>query len=211
MTFKKMLLLASTALGAIAFSAPASASAEWTHEGDSFSGTRSDILTGKVSFGNPAPGQTKFGCIAHSLVTATGGLGTTATIDTFEPTTETCTGDGAFLGCELVGHETTGLPKHFDALQTNVSGNLVYTVTGLIVIHNVYDAGCPIEKTTLTVSDVTLTTETVVDPALTELDVSGLAEAHSVIRTTGGEITQTVAVFGTAGTSTDTLTFTHLG
>jgi hypothetical protein len=198
MTFKKMLLLASMALAAVAFSVPASASAqEWTHNGASFIGHKTDTLTGKISFGNPAPGANKFGCVAHAGLTVFGGS-TTGEIENFLPTTSTCTGEGIFAGCQLIEDETTGLPHPVHTIGTDE----LTVEEAEIVIHNVYDANCPVEKTTLTVEDVTLALNGTSN--LTDVTTSFLAEAHSVIRGVG-EVTQTVAVFGTVDTATDTL------
>jgi hypothetical protein len=198
MTFKKMLLLASMALAAVAFSVPASASAqEWTHSGASFTGHKTDTLTGKISFGNPAPGQNKFGCVAHAGLTVFGGT-TTGEIENFLPTTSTCTGEGIFSGCQLISDETTGLPHLVHTLNTDE----LTVEEANIVIHNTYDAACPVERTTLTVEDVTLDLNGTSN--LTDVTVSGLAEAHSFIPGVG-EITQIVGVFGTVHTATDTL------
>jgi hypothetical protein len=197
MTFKKMLLLASMALAAIAFSVPASASAlEWTHNGAEFEGEVEDTLSGSLFFGNPEAGQTKFGCNLHIGIIAHGGT-TTSTSGNISRTTETCAGEGAFTGCELVEDETTGLPADVHTTGTNT-----LTITGPIVIHNVYDEDCPIVRTTLTFPDVTITLQ---NSNLTDVVVNALAESHTTIRSPTVEVTQTVAFFGTVGTATDTL------
>jgi hypothetical protein len=197
MAFKKMLLVASMALAAIAFSVPASASAlDWTHEGGPFSGTRSDGLTGKLSFGNPALGQNKFGCIVHISLTANGGS-TTGSITSFDHTTSTCTGEGSFAGCEVVDDQTTGLPE---VVHTTATNSL--TVTGPIIFHTVFDDNCPIVKSTLTVSEFSMGINS---SNLTDVVIAGLAETHTMFRVTGLEVTQTTAVFGTLKTATETL------
>jgi hypothetical protein len=93
---------------------------------------------------------------------------------------------------------TTGLPHLVQTLNTDE-----LTVEGAaIVIHKVYDANCPVEKTTLTVEDVTLGLNGTSN--LTDVRVSAVANAHSTIRGVG-EVTQNVLVFGTVHTATDTL------
>ena len=206
---KKMMLLASMALAAIAFAVPASASAlEWTDEGSSFSGEIGDTITGFIAFGNPVAGQTKFGCEAHAEIDFIGG-GTTATLTSFEPTTGTCVGEGSFTGCKLVEHQTT-IPS---GTRIHILGTNTMTLTTPagepIVLHNVYDTGCAIEKSTLTVTHLHMSTPTVAqgntNSSLTDVTVSGEAQSHTWIRGLG-EITQTVGVFGTMGTATDTIT-----
>jgi hypothetical protein len=199
---KKMMLLASLALAAIAFAVPASASAQvWN-------GTHTDSLTGFIAFGNPAAGATKFGCQAHAAFTVTGNT-TTGTLETFVPTTSTCVGEGSFTGCELVEHETT-IPNDTTIHITGTNSVTLTTPTGTaIVIHNVYDEGCAIEKSTLTVTHLNLNTPTVsqgnTNSNLTDVTISGLALSHTWVRGLG-EITQEVAVFGTMGTATHTVT-----
>jgi hypothetical protein len=203
--FKKMMLLASMALAAVAFAVPASASAlEWTDNGAAFEGTASDTLSGFISFGNPEAKQTKFGCVSHAGFSVTGGS-TTGSLTSFTPTTGTCKGEGAFTGCELVEDVTT-IPA---GTQIHITGPNSATVTAPesegvaepIVIHNVYNAGCAIEKSTLTVTDLNISGT---GSNLTDATVSGLALSHTWVRGLG-EITQTVGVFGTMGTATDTI------
>jgi hypothetical protein len=194
MTFKKMLLVASMALAAIAFAAPASASAlEWTDEGEPYAGEASDTLSGKLSFGNPAAGQSKFGCTVHAGVSGEGGS-STGTLTSFNVTTSTCAGEGAFATCKLKEDSTTGLPA-----VVHITGTNTLTITGPIVIHNHYE-GCGITKSTLTISDATLT---LTNSAFTVPAVlSGLLESHTT-DVLGNETTQTVAAFGSlTGSST---------
>jgi hypothetical protein len=199
---KKMILLASLALAAIAFAVPASASAQvWT-------GTHTDSLTGFIVFGNPAAGQTKFGCEMHVAFTVAGNT-TTGSLETFEPTTATCVGEGSYTGCELVEHETT-IPNDTTIHITGTNSVTLTTPTGTaIVIHNIYDEGCAIEKSTLTVTHLTLNTPTVAqgntDSNLTDVTISGLALSHTWVRGLG-EVTQEIATFGTIGTESHTVT-----
>jgi hypothetical protein len=188
---KKMTLLVGLALAAIAFAVPASASAQvWN-------GTHEDSLTGFLAFGNPAAGQTKFGCVVHISVEVEGGTDTGA-ISSFNRTTETCVGEGAFTGCELVEDETTGLPATFTLTGTNEA-----TMSNAgVVIHNVYDAACPIESSTLTVPHLTMSGT---NTNLTDVTITFIAQAHYMVRGVG-ETTSNVALFGTIGTEADTIT-----
>jgi len=199
--FKKMMLLAGMALSAIAFAVPASASAfEWTDEGGAFEGTATDTLSGRISFGNPEAGKTKFGCIAHAGLNVKGGS-TTGSLTSFSPTTGTCSGEGTFAGCTLAEDSTT-IPA---SASLDITGTNTVTLTTAagepIVLHNVYKVGCPIEKSTLTVSHLTITGT---NSNLTDATVSGTATSHVWV---GGvqQPASTVAVFGTMGTPTDTI------
>jgi hypothetical protein len=203
--FKKMMLLASMALAAVAFAVPASASAlEWTDNGSAFEGTASDTLTGFFGFGNPEPGKTKFGCVVHFGFSVTGGS-TTGSLNSYTPTTATCKGEGAFTGCELVEDATT-IPA---GTAIHITGTNSATVTAPeveeeiqpIVLHNVYNAGCAIEKSTWTITDLNILST---GSSLTDATVSGFALFHTWTRGLG-EVTQTTVLFGTLGTATDTI------
>jgi hypothetical protein len=203
MAFKKMSLVAGMALAAITFSAPASASAlEWTDENASFGGEATDVLSGKLTFGNPAAGQIKFGCMVHLGIVAHGGTDT-GTLESFNITTSTCEGEGVLTGCELKEDSVTGLPADImpkTTYKVPITGELI--VTGPIVVHRVFDDECPIEKTTWTVSEMTMT---LTNCNLTDVMVSGLVEGHNTFRPSGMEVTQNFVVFGTMETATDTL------
>lgn len=194
--FKKMMLLASMALAAVAFAVPASASAfEWTDEGAPVEGEAPTTASGFLSFGNPAPGQNKFGCVVDVGITAEeAGAGK---LTEFSPTTSTCKGEGpAFAKCSLKEDSITGLPA-----TVTITGTNTLTINGTLVLHNVYSGPeCPVEKSTLTVSDATITLE---NSNLTKMTLSGFGEAHTTV---GGVTTSaTVALFGSL-TGTDTLT-----
>jgi len=192
---KKMTLLAGMALAAIAFAVPASASAlEWTDNGAAFTGTASDTLSGFIAFGEP--GGTEFGCVAEVGISATGGSAN-GSVTSFTPNTAECAGTGPFSGCELESDSTTGLPAAVSIVETSK----LTMSNASIVIHNVYKPGCLIEKVTLTVSHLTFNLNGRSD--LTDVTVEGLALAH--ITAGGVESTETVGVFGTVGTATDTL------
>jgi hypothetical protein len=208
--FKKMMLLASTALAAVAFAVPASASAlEWTDNGSAFPGTASDTLSGLITFGNPAPGQIKFSCVVHAGFSVTGGT-TTGSLSSYTVTTETCVGGGSLANCTAVADSATvpaGTAIHITGTNSATVTAPVHSaeeeegVVTPIVVHYVFNGACPIEKITLTITDLSLSTT---NSNLTDATVSGLALSHTWIRELG-ETTQTVAVFGTMGTATDTI------
>ncbi len=200
--FKKMMLLALAAAALVAFAVPASASAanEWI-------GNHEDTLTGKLSFGNPAAGQTKFGCETNTTLDVFGGT-STGEVTAFTPTTATCSGEGAFAGCTLTKDETT-LPTVLGTSQVKVHITAATTMKlttppgNPIVLHNTYGGGCLIESSTLTVSELHLKAAA---DNLTDVTVSGVAVSHVTI---GGVVQPptNVAVFGTLHTKTDTITF----
>jgi hypothetical protein len=192
---KKMMLLAGMALAAIAFAVPTSASAfEWN-------GTHEDSLTGFLGFGNPAPGQTKFGCEVHIDIDVAGET-STGELTGLVPTTATCVGEGSYSGCELVEDSATVAP----ATQIHIVETNKLTITTPmgepVVVHYVYDAACPIEKTTLTVTQLAVTTT---NSDLTDVTVTASGTMHAWIRGVG-QITTSVALFGTLGTAADTIT-----
>lgn len=194
---KKLTLLAAMALAAIALAVPASASAlEWTHNGEAFEGTVEDTLSGTIAFGNPAPGQTKFGCLSHIGVEVEGGTDT-GVISSFQRTTETCAGEGAFAGCSLVEDEVTGLPADIKIVGTNEAT----LENGSLVFHNRYNAGCLIQSSTLTVTDLTMSGT---NSDLTDVTINFVALAHFT-NNLGVETTANVALFGTVQTETDTI------
>ena len=201
MTFKKMLLVVGMALAAIAFAAPASASAlEWTDSEEEFFGERTDFLSGQITFGNPEAGQSKFGCNTNLWLSAEG-EGTTGTLTEFSPLTNTCKGEGAFASCILKGDSVTNLW----IAEVHIVGTNKLTVTNpfgtSVVLHYYYEgANCPIKESTFTISDfnMTLTFSGLNLPAT----VSGLVESHTT-DVLGNETTQTVAIFGSvSGTGT---------
>lgn len=202
---KKLLVVASLAFAAIAVPGPASASALL------WDGSHEDSLTGFVSFGNPEPGQTKFGCPVHVGIEVTGDT-STGRLTSFEPTTEFCEGEGALGFCFLTEAETTLPETTSESLaKLHLVGEITVTMTtpfgNPIVLIYRYDPECPIEKSVVTVSDLHLTTKAT---DLTTVAVSGVAQAHTFIRGSG-EVTQNVAFFTPPflflGTSTDTILF----
>jgi len=134
MNLKKILLLSSMALAAIAFAVPATASATnltWTDDHVHIAGD--DEFTqgfeGPLSFDTPFG---SFGC--EEVTVAVVATSTGATIEEFKPTTNTCTGTGAFVNCELT-NDTFNTPWQVSTTTTD----LVVTKTGGdIEIHNFY-------------------------------------------------------------------------
>jgi hypothetical protein len=153
MNLKKILMLSSMALAAIAFAAPA-ASAElptWTHDHEFIEGSEKveQSFEGHLSFHRPPFGT--FGCDVTATVVAK--AGTTATVTKFEPTTETCTGVGAFAGCVLT-HDTANVPwdAHVNGTKDNETNSAPLSVTkddDDVTITNVYH-GCAVPQITHT-------------------------------------------------------------
>jgi hypothetical protein len=71
-----------------------------------------------------------------------------------------------------------------------------------IVLIYLYRAPCPVERTTMTVEDLTLTTT---NSNLTDVTISGFGLTHFWTRNPTFETTATLALFGTFGTESDTL------
>lgn len=188
---KKMMLLAGMALAAIAFAVPASASAlEWTDNGSPVAEEVEEEFAGRISFGNPLPGQTKFGCDVDVGVTVD--PEGHATVTTFDITTSTCEGVLGFAGCELIEDSVTGLPATLGIVNTNT-----VAITSAIVIHNHYGgAACTFTKSTLTAAANTIHLTLQNSGTTLPSSISGAIETHSV-DINGTESTQSgVPVFG---------------
>jgi hypothetical protein len=103
--FKKMMLLASLALAALAFAVPASASASghFTDNHGPVTGSVTASFSGPATF--VVPNVASYECIVHATVTVETAGGT---IKSFEPTKNTCVGGGALTNCELTSATATG-------------------------------------------------------------------------------------------------------
>jgi hypothetical protein len=168
MKLKKMLLLASMALAAIAFAAPAAAQAlEFNEATESYEG----VLA--FSTESPAPGS--FECEVTVSIVSEGG--NTAEVEEFTPTTSTCVGKGLFTGCVLKAHSSS------EPFIGHITGSDI-TVTdepGNIVIHNEYEkCAFGITETNLEFQSVTAIPTPATGP-IHELDISGLSTSKTVI------------------------------
>ena len=141
MTIKKMLLLASMALAAVAFAAPATASAVdvWTADGDTLGpGNEATAgFEGFINFTTPPPAvpvHSSFGCQVTVAIKAVGEAG--GTVESFNPTTDTCQGTGIFVNCKLK-EDTSNPPWNISIASTPG------TVSGPITIHYIYQ-DCPV-------------------------------------------------------------------
>ena len=179
MTIKKMLLLASMALAAVAFAVPATASAKtdvWTADGETLGpGEEATAgFEGFLAFTTPQPAvpvHSTYGCQVTVAINAVGEAG--GTVEAFNPTTGTCEGTGVFTGCKLKEH-TTNPPWNINVATTPGS------VTGPITIHNIYE-GCGFGSPT------------------SHLVFNAVSVEPTVI---GGDLTFTVAGIATNGVTT---------
>jgi hypothetical protein len=160
MNLKKMMLLASMALAAIAFAAPAAAQAvEFNNATESYEG--------KLKFAVAGVGS--YECTVTAAVQSSGG--STGTVETFQPSTAPgdCVGTGVFTGCTLE-NDTSSVPFSVHVL---TAGDLEITdKPGNIIIHNVY-GNCPfVPETTLEFESVTATPTPATGP-IHEIHISG--------------------------------------
>jgi hypothetical protein len=179
MSIKKMLLLASMALAAIAFAAPAAAQAEWTHDHEPLSEPATIHFHGDARFFVPFVGS--FGCEVHGTMEAT--PGDEAHVTQFTPYTNTCSGTGALTGCQLEKHSAT-VP--WDAHANTTSGDI--TVTNATLFNNYVPGSCLFgtETSHLEFDEVTLTPD--------NADTINSVELSGVDNTLGAEASGTLDV-----------------
>jgi hypothetical protein len=184
---KKMMLLAGLALSAVAFAAPASASAQGTlfDEGTPIPAGNHATLetTGVIGFDVPELASS-FGCNSHPKVTLVSGHPSTGTVTAFNITTSECAGTGLLEGCELA-NDTTNTPT------VDVSAT-VLTITN-IKINNVFKEGCIVPASQWTFPAVVATPNNT--KAISSVKVSGngvdevtglLIEATGTLNIAGG-------------------------
>jgi hypothetical protein len=145
---KKIMVLASMAVTAVAFAAPAIASAEWTDA------TKKVEVPREVSFTGPAAFTGGIGGITCNNTHATATLtpGSTATVNSFivtNPTTE-CTETGGLAFCTTHSVTSTGNPW------TAHTNTVDITITGVKIDNTMSGAFCPYHELTLK-GDVTVT------------------------------------------------------
>jgi len=148
-----ILMAAIAALGVMAVSASgASAATEWTDNGTVVkSGVDlTQTFEGFLKF--EVKGAGTFGCETTVKATVKGPL--SAEITEFNPTTSTCVGTGAFVGCKLTA-DKSNVPWTI----TNGTTTLTATKTGgNITITNTYNEGCalfgspPLEFASITIT-----------------------------------------------------------
>jgi hypothetical protein len=140
----------------------------WTYDGGTIEEqvVVSESYEGRFEFTTPPPAvpvHTTFGCNVTITVQVTGtedGTGH-AEVTTYNPTTSTCTGTGAFTGCVLVNDVanpswTVDINKADTAAEPSFAGDL--TITGPVTTINTYAAGCPVGGSELTFANITATT-----------------------------------------------------
>jgi hypothetical protein len=177
---RKITILASLALGALAFAIPASASAEvtWTdrhmHVGNGEK-TAEKPFEGFLEFF--AGGENTFGCQVTVKVIAEGP--NKGEVTSFQPTTTECVGKGVFVGCQIEKH-TANTPWDLDLTE-----NETITVTPRppaedLTIHNEYKEGCAVPTSHLEFPDATLTPTLDGEGTITSLSLSGVATTGPV-------------------------------
>lgn len=179
MSIKKALLLASMALAAIAFAAPASAFGQGeivdvTNEKTITSGTEID-LAGEAEFTSLGTG---IFCDVEATVTAD--TATTGTTD-FTINTPSCEGFGfLYQGCDVVGDVTS--EYHVDVETTD------FTVTNAEIFSDLENCESGLTFTDLTFESVTITPDTYgPHGGITTVELSGEGEAHADPGTLGVE------------------------
>lgn len=150
MSIKKMMLLATTAIAAMAFAVPAGASASgmFYHNGAELKGTANVNFSGGIAFFTGLGG---IECVGHAeaeLKTSSG------SVKSLVITTSTCKGFGAFAGCKVIGDEPT------TPWALTPTANVI-DLQG-VVIHNEFEEiaggpGCGAEFATINFENVTLT------------------------------------------------------
>lgn len=154
MTIGKMLLLIVVALAAVAFAAPASATANpltWKDNGVVLKPKEHATLafTGKLVEEYLGPANT-FSCNASITLTAEGGH--TGTLTKFELETKSCAGIGKFANCILKDDKITTLPAVVHTTTTD------FEITG-ITIEYIFekDTGCANPGLTTIFKNITAT------------------------------------------------------
>jgi hypothetical protein len=173
-------ILASLALGALAFAIPASASAEatWTdthvHVGE---GEKTDEKPFEGFLEFFAGGENTFGCQVTVKVIVEGP--NKGEVTSFQPTTTECVGKGVFVGCQIEEH-TANTPWDLDLTE-----NETITVTPRppaedLTLHNEYKEGCAVPTTHVEFPSTTLTPTLDEEGTITSLSLIGTATTGAV-------------------------------
>jgi hypothetical protein len=139
--FKRIAIVASLALAAVALAVPTAASAQqltWTHD-HVLLGENDEVeqhLEGRLKFAAAGAENNNFSCVVTVTLVAEGEHH--GTVTKFEPTTETCIGEGAFTGCTLTSHNSD-VPWTVET--TGTSLRITDDVAGDMTVQNVYH-GC---------------------------------------------------------------------
>jgi hypothetical protein len=165
---KKMMLLAGMALALVAFAGTASASAaSWVHwttiegveEHTTIEAFEEDF-TGFAQFAAEAAPANNFGCVVHAhLVASTVNGEAHGEITSFEVTTETCKGEGAFAACKLKADSST-VPWTVDVNTSDL------TITGVGITNQYEGEKCPFTGSSLSFPEITATP----DPEATRIN-----------------------------------------
>jgi hypothetical protein len=125
--FKKIIVIGAAVAAMAAVMAPAAlANLEFNEAEESYEG--------RLAFEAPAPFVGTFGCEVTVTVSSEGGE--TATVNTFEPTTGTCSGNGLFAGCKLKAHVSSApFTAHTDATDLTITD-----LPGEVTVQNQYES-----------------------------------------------------------------------
>lgn len=184
MSIKKILLLASMAVAAIAFAAPASASAEWTFT--DFRDNEHKHVETNQHFEQAFEGFLGFSTVVGTYqcevtvkVTTTGP--NSAKVKEFNVTTPTCEGTGFFAGCELA-NDSNNLGETTWTINLTTSDGVMHVKrhAGDLTIFNEYKEGCFFETSHLEFGEVTLTPTLDGEGTFSKLTLSGTDTSGNV-------------------------------
>lgn len=155
MSIKKALLLASMALAAVAFAAPATASAEenfWLHEGNTEEAAQTVVAEGEAKFNTLGTG---IACDSRATITANESGHSSTGIVHFTVILPTCEGFGeTFEGCKVEEIKETGEDDYLSFIYHLTNGKIVVTNAA---IDSVLDEGCSDSTVKITFPTVTAT------------------------------------------------------
>jgi len=172
MTIRKILLLTATALVALAFTVPASASANpltWKDNGVVLKAGEHATLTFTGQLAEEYLSHlSTFSCEWNMTLTAEGGH--TGTITKFEPVTKSCSGTGKFVNCTLDTDKVSTLPAVVHTTTTDLE------ITGITIEYFFAGTGCANTSLTTIFKKITATPNKL-DPIasifLSGVDVTG--------------------------------------
>jgi hypothetical protein len=170
---KKMMLLSSMALAAVAFAVPASASAQalWAHDGVPLS-HETVTFSGFAEFhliDSPVPAS--FGCVVHATVTIYNDPEAHGDVTDFEVTTETCEGTGVLKGCQLIGHSNTAEGAGSWTVDVTTEH---FTITN-VQITDAFNEGCAAPGAILHFPEITAAPDNAEE--ISSVTISGLGES----------------------------------
>ncbi|HWM63899.1 MAG TPA: hypothetical protein VNP96_07925 [Solirubrobacterales bacterium] len=163
-------VLALLAFSALAIPASASATDEWTHEGNPLEGHVEIKATGPASF--QIPGIASYECEAHLIYTISDAGVTTVT--KYEFTTDKCKGGGLLAKCKLKEEKITNLPWPAHVM----GGGFVITDTTIDYTFEVKPGECEIEEIKLSFKKVENQPDN--PEEISDVSISGVAENGAI-------------------------------